>query len=84
MDKVWVLTSEINEYDQAGEYFEAVFINKPTAEQIQIHCNLSEASMEEDQLISHILGGGGRVGDEYIWYHLRQEDAGPMKEKNNG
>ena len=33
--KVWVLTREINQYDQDGAYFEAVFLNKPTKEQLE-------------------------------------------------
>lgn len=28
--KVWVLTSEVNDYDQHGDYFLAVFKNKPS------------------------------------------------------
>ena len=43
MNSVWVLTSEVNDYDQCGEYFEAVFKEKPTLEQLMI-----DFEMEED------------------------------------
>lgn len=68
---IWVLTSQYNDYDQHGEYFEAVYVGKPTAEQIQKHCQVIDAS--------HILSGGGRVKFEYHWYNLRQEAAHGIK-----
>jgi hypothetical protein len=64
---IWILTSEYNDYDQHGEYFEAVFIGKPTAEQIEKHCGVNEVGS------THILAGGGRVEEEYHWYNLRKE-----------
>jgi hypothetical protein len=66
-DDIWILTSEYNDYDQHGEYFEAVFIGKPTAEQIEKHCGVNEVGS------THILAGGGRVEEEYHWYNLRKE-----------
>ncbi len=68
-EEIWVLTSEYNDYDQHGEYFEAVFIGKPTSEQIQKHCHVTE------QGAVHILNGGGRVKYEDQWYNLRKEKA---------
>lgn len=68
-EEIWVLTSEYNDYDQHGEYFEAVFIGKPTSKQIQKHCHVTE------QGAVHILNGGGRVKYEYQWYNLRKEKA---------
>lgn len=65
--RVWILTSECNEYDQFGEYFEKVFKDKPTKEDLRF---LSY----NDDYIEHILEGGGRRGDEYMWYHLRYEE----------
>ena len=66
---IWVLTSEYNDYDQHGEYFEAVFIGKPTSEQIQKHCGINEEGAV------HILSGGGRVKNEYLWYNLQKTQA---------
>lgn len=64
---VWVLTSSYNDYDQHGEYFEAVFKDKPTRESIMGTCGVTEEGAD------HILLGGGREGDEYMWFNLRQE-----------
>jgi hypothetical protein len=76
-DDIWILTSEYNDYDQHGEYFEAVFIGKPTAEQIEKHCGVNEVGS------THILAGGGRVEYEYHWYNLRKEKAAHgINEKN--
>lgn len=33
--KVWILTREINQYDQDGSYFESVFQDKPSWEQLE-------------------------------------------------
>lgn len=71
---IWVLTSEYNDYDQHGEYFEDLFVGKPTLEQIQKCCQVNE------EYASHILSGGGRVNYEDKWYNLRQEAAHGIKE----
>lgn len=67
--KVWVLTSEFNDYDQHGEYFEAVYASKPTAEQIAEKCRIYI------EFADHILNGGGRKDKEYSWYWLREEEC---------
>lgn len=61
---VWVLTCEYNEYDQEGEYFVNVFLEKPSAE------DLIKAGVPEKD-VDHVLDGGGRVGIEYQWFFLR-------------
>ena len=66
--KVFVLTFEHNDYDQHGEYFFAVFANKPTREQL-LACQISEADVE------HVLSGGGRQGIEDLWFNLREEEC---------
>lgn len=63
--KVWLLTKEYNDYDQHGEYFVAVFADKPTKEQL-VGFDVSE------ELIEHVLAGGGRVDSEYEWFNLKQ------------
>jgi hypothetical protein len=68
-DDIWILTSEYNDYDQHGEYFEAVFVGKPTAKQIEEHCGVNEIGS------THILAGGGRIKHQDQWYNLRQEEA---------
>ena len=67
--EVWLLTSEYNDYDQHGEYFVAVYIGKPSSQQIQKTCGVNEIGA------SRILNGGGRERWEYQWYNLRKEDA---------
>jgi hypothetical protein len=68
VNSVWVLTEEYNQYDQYGEYFRAVFANKPTAEQLKQYLHPNEYDW-----ITHILDGGGRTEDnENNWYHLRE------------
>ena len=69
MSTVFVLTREINQYDQDGEYFVAVFAKKPTREQLLAH-GVSEKYVE------HTLMFGGRSADyEYEWFHIREVEA---------
>lgn len=66
--KVWLLTSEYNAYDQYGEYFEAIFKDIPTKEQLMKYgCN-------SDEDVEHMLSGGGRKKYEDSWYNLREEE----------
>jgi hypothetical protein len=60
MPKVWILTREINEYDQDGEYFVAWFPTKPN----------------EEQLLKYECTHLERVDWEDVWYHLREINAG--------
>lgn len=66
MDTVWVLTSKVNAYDQYGEYFEHVFKNKPTAEQIS---PLIGSNLEYSQWV---VDNKGRKGYEDSWYNLEE------------
>ena len=66
--KVWVLTREENQYDQFGEYFDAVFSKKPTVEQVMEHVG-------SKKIAEHVLGSGGRISDEDTWYFLREVDC---------
>ena len=69
MLRVWVLTREINQYDQDGAYYMAVFANKPTVGQLKKH-KLS------DEEADHVLRtGGGRLRVEYEWYFLNEVEA---------
>ncbi|MEY2655333.1 MAG: hypothetical protein RLZZ524_2361 [Pseudomonadota bacterium] len=60
---VYVLTKESNEYNQEGEYFVAVFAGPPH------HTQLRAAGVPQHRL-RHVLSGGGRVDNEYEWFHL--------------
>lgn len=66
--KVWILTREINEYHQDGEYFVAVFSEKPH------HAALTENGVPQNRL-RHVLNGGGRVGAENEWFFLRSHEV---------
>lgn len=63
--EIWVLTREVNEYDQFGEYFVAAFPSKPH------HSQLTANNVSQDRL-RHVLNGGGRLGNEYEWFYLRE------------
>lgn len=63
---VYVLTAEYNDYDQHGEYFEEVWAKKPTVEE------LAKARVPPEEC-EHVLAGGGRLGDQHRWFHLREE-----------
>ncbi len=63
---VWVLTREINDYNQDGAYFCAVWATKPTADDLR-------AVGADDCL--HVLAGGGRKGVENTWYSLTELSA---------
>jgi len=79
MSEVYILTSEVNAYDQYGEYFCAVFLEKPSL--FQLKKLLGEHWPEEQ--INHILNGGGRVKSENYWYNLRTVKPGELYECEN-
>jgi hypothetical protein len=65
MSSVWILTREENQYDQYGEYFDAVFFKFPS--KVQLMCNgVPPHSVE------HVLAGGGRQGVENTWWNLQE------------
>lgn len=66
-NKVWVLTEEYNQYDQYGEYYLAVFKDKPTLEKL-LNFGMNET------IAKHVLNGGGREKVEDQWYNLREEE----------
>ena len=68
--KVWILTSEYNDYDQHGEYFIKAYMDKPNRDSISADLEL-DPEFHTDTIL-HILNGGGRQKVEYIWYYLRQ------------
>ena len=67
--KVWVLTWEVNDYDQYGEYFKSCFKEKPTPEQLASITGESEGYWRDNP-------DGGRLGIEDIWYNLHEIEYG--------
>lgn len=63
---VWVLTWEIDDYDQYGQYFVGVFLAKPTVEV------LAKKDIDLETAEHLIATGGGRRKHERTWYHLRE------------
>jgi hypothetical protein len=74
-ETVWVVTSEVNQYDQYGEYLLSVFANKPTMKEL---CLLGIGK----SVAAHLLEtGGGRVGVEDVWYYLEEVNFGELSKR---
>jgi len=54
--KIYILTREINAYDQDGEYFVAAFRDKPTSDEL-----LKQGATHLD-----------RLNNEYEWFNLKE------------
>ena len=79
--EVWILTREINEYNQDGKYFVAAFNGKPTIQRLAEvfgYCGKENTRalnvMSAIAFLEHVLQGGGRQGTEDEWYHLEKVD----------
>lgn len=74
---IWVLTKEINAYDQEGAYFVAAFEGKPDYAQLanvlKTQAGIAHQNvMEGIAFLDHLLKGGGRQGLEDTWFLLEQ------------
>ena len=72
---VWVLKRSHNDYDQHGEYFEAVWQSQPTLEQLAkyfasatTYVSLSHNVMGAVAFLEHLRGGGGRRAPDVPQY----------------
>lgn len=68
---VYILTKEYNEYDQYGEYFEDVFKDKPSPEQLSKSTNYASDSESIRKLLAV---GTCRLRGDHSWYNLRKEE----------
>lgn len=78
-NNVHILTREVNDHNQQGEYFMDVFAKPPTIIQLAEALKgegISENIMDAVALLEHIRLGGGRRRTEDVWYYLRQR---PLK-----
>ena len=69
---MWVVTSEVNEYNQEGAYFMAAYITKPTFQQLR---KLLTPAVS-DATVGKLTRGGGREGAEYEWWNLHEVAEG--------
>jgi len=71
---MWILTREINEYDQDGAYFEAAFENKPDLYELSNYFypanDFKRLNKEQLTFLIHVLNNGGRREFEHTWYNL--------------
>lgn len=69
---MWILTREINQYDQDGEYFVAGWAEKPTV--IQLNTLFGDRWLPKTEHASYasylVITGGGRIAVEDEWYNL--------------
>ena len=77
--KIWVLTTEVNAYDQYGEYFVCVFASKPTFHEVKAAV-LKDSKYIDKSILDVTCGnlvrnGGGRIDDEDCWYFLREVET---------
>lgn len=61
---VWILTSEVSDYNQYGEYFEHIFFKHPSAE------DLARVISMKKEYCQHFLDGKDRLDDGNISYNL--------------
>jgi hypothetical protein len=61
---IWVLTREINEGNQDGEYFVDAWTEEPTPQM------LLDSGVPENRLRHIFMNGGGRIGGEDEWFYL--------------
>jgi hypothetical protein len=74
--KVWVLTREINQYDQDGSYFEAVFQDKPSQKQLE-DAGVSIGSIDftlNNKNHDDTFSGGRSPRMEDTWWNLELVD----------
>ena len=62
---MFILTREINEYNQEGGYFIASFLYQPTYRELGDYL-----PRDDKDLVEHVWNGGGRRGIESEWYNL--------------
>jgi hypothetical protein len=67
---MWVVTREINEYDQDGAYFVAVYTDMPDFTQLK-----ALLPQETDTTIGKLTRGGGREKDEQEWFYLEEVEC---------
>jgi len=74
---MYVILEEVNDYDQYGAYFVALYTTRPSSEQL-------EQIFKNANLVEHLLKtGGGRIENEDTWYYLIEIEEGRQLDHNN-
>lgn len=68
---MWIVTREVNAYDQEGEYFIAAYDHKPTFQELKLLL-----PHKKDSVVGKLTRGGGREDSEYEWYYLFEIESG--------
>ena len=75
----YILSFQRSDWDQSAERFVIAFNGKPTVDEIKKTIAPRFETDEyfnhpenQEKLINHILSGGGRRGNEEVWYNLRE------------
>jgi hypothetical protein len=80
MKTIWVITSEVNAYEQYGlSYFETAYLEKPNLQQLcnfLYECPLEKATEQQIISVEHLSNGGGRRSFEDSWYYLTEIEEG--------
>ena len=71
MDKVYVLTEEINDYNQHGEYFLGAFKNVPTFKEVN-NCDAYFGKIDKEQYKLLIKDGCLQNKPDYEFLYLRE------------
>ena len=71
MDKVYVLTEEINDYNQHGEYFLGAFKNVPTFKEDN-NCDAYFGKIDKEQYKLLIKDGYLQNKPDYEFLYLRE------------
>lgn len=69
---MWIVTREINRYDQDGAYFVAAYKDKPREGELK-RLLPEEGKTVIDNLL---IAGGGRIKVEWEWFYLFECEEG--------
>ena len=72
---MWIVTRDINEYEQDGDYFVAAYHDKPSFKALK-----ELLPGETDVNVGKLTRGGGRQAWEYQWYNLIEIEEGKSYE----
>lgn len=68
---MWIITEEVNDYNQHGRYFYCAFPLRPNKKDLKrVFPN------RDEKFIQNLIDGGGRMGREGHWYFLNKVEPG--------